>query len=354
MKTISYPKIGKTKEQKVFVSFYINNKRYRLFNGNRIEQQIEPNSFPIEQREAQAKLLAAEIYKHLCSGKVFKEYRKEKVLTGNNSELTLLKQALKVKLYSDFTTKYKEELKLAYSLLVSNISNDSIQREDIDNTMNHYKNRSSYNTLRKNLNSLFNQALELGLKDNPMRHIKRLRTKANLNKPFDDVRLILDEIRDFNFNLYLCCILTYGCLLRPHREVRELTWGDFSQDLTIIKLAGSRNKSGRNRIVPVPQYVQEVLAKGKPNNNIFSGTTKPLNPGYFKTLWGRFKKVSKLLEQDQTLYSFRHSGAINIYKRTGSLSKLQKAMGHSNMMVSMTYLRGLEISELEESDMPKI
>jgi hypothetical protein len=27
-------------------------------------------------------------------------------------------------------------------------------------------------------------------------------------------------------------------------------------------------------------------------------------------------------------------------------------MGHSNMMVSMTYLRGLEISELEESDMP--
>jgi len=29
-------------------------------------------------------------------------------------------------------------------------------------------------------------------------------------------------------------------------------------------------------------------------------------------------------------------------------------MGHSNMMVSMTYLRGLEIAELEESDMPII
>jgi len=26
-------------------------------------------------------------------------------------------------------------------------------------------------------------------------------------------------------------------------------------------------------------------------------------------------------------------------------------MGHSNMMVSMTYLRGLEISELKENDM---
>ena len=64
--------------------------------------------------------------------------------------------------------------------------------------------------------------------------------------------------------------------------------------------------------------------------------------------------MKKLLEQDQTLYSFRHSGAIEIFKRTGSLSKLQKAMGHSSLAVSLTYLRGLEVSELEESDMPMV
>jgi integrase len=73
---------------------------------------------------------------------------------------------------------------------------------------------------------------------------------------------------------------------------------------------------------------------------------------FYETIWGRFKKVSKLLQQDQTLYSFRYSGAIEIYKRTGSLSKLQKALGHSSLSVSLTYLRGLEVSELEESDMP--
>jgi integrase len=53
-----------------------------------------------------------------------------------------------------------------------------------------------------------------------------------------------------------------------------------------------------------------------------------------------------------TLYSFRHSGAIEIFKRTGSLTKLQKAMGHSSLNVSLTYLRGLEIVELKEEDMP--
>jgi len=55
-----------------------------------------------------------------------------------------------------------------------------------------------------------------------------------------------------------------------------------------------------------------------------------------------------------TLYSFRHSGAIEIFKRTGSITKLQKAMGHSSINVSLTYLRGLEIAELKESDMPII
>ena len=68
----------------------------------------------------------------------------------------------------------------------------------------------------------------------------------------------------------------------------------------------------------------------------------------------RFKKVSKLIGQDQTLYSFRHSGAIDIFKRTGSITKLQKAMGHSSINVSLTYLRGLEVPELNEDDMPMI
>ena len=55
--------------------------------------------------------------------------------------------------------------------------------------------------------------------------------------------------------------MTYGCLLRPHREIRELTWSDFSDDLKYIHLSGNRNKSGRNRIVPVPSYVRDILSK---------------------------------------------------------------------------------------------
>jgi len=38
----------------------------------------------------------------------------------------------------------------------------------------------------------------------------------------------------------------------------------------------------------------------------------------------------------KTLYSFRHSGAIKIFKRTGSITKLQKAMRHSFVNASLT------------------
>ena len=60
------------------------------------------------------------------------------------------------------------------------------------------------------------------------------------------------------------------------------------------------------------------------------------------------------MNKDQALYCFRHSGAIEIFKGTGSITKLQKAMGHSSINVSLTYLRGLEIPELTEEDMPMV
>jgi len=58
------------------------------------------------------------------------------------------------------------------------------------------------------------------------------------------------------------------------------------------------------------------------------------------------------LNKEQTLYSFRHSSAIEIFKRTGSITKLQKAMGLFTINVSLTYLRGLELTELKEEELP--
>jgi integrase len=80
-----------------------------------------------------------------------------------------------------------------------------------------------------------------------------------------------------------------------------------------------------------------MVQRGERHHNIFSGGQLPLNQECFKNLWSRFKRRSNLLKPGQTLYSFRHSGAIEIFKRTGSITKLQKAVGHSSINVRLTY-----------------
>jgi len=350
---LNYPKVH-LDHDKVFVSFYINQKRYRLYNGKRIGSTTSPNNYPIDQRFSIGNLLAAEVYKYLTEGGVLKKYQSDAVIIGKQTDRDYLTRALNNKLSGNYSKKYKEMLKHVYRLTIQEMKGDNLTSSNISDILLKYKSGVSYNTTRRHLNVLINEAVQLGMNHHPLKNIKSKRAKASLHKSLGNVKYLLDEIKQYNRNLHLCCLLTYGCLLRPHREIRELTWGDFTSDLSYIKLSGDRNKSGRNRIVPVPSYIREILIKGESNNNIFTNSIKPPNPYYFKTLWGRFKRVSKLIELDQTLYSFRHSGAIEIFKRTGSITKLQKAMGHSSINVSLTYLRGLEIPELKEEDMPMI
>jgi integrase len=116
----------------------------------------------------------------------------------------------------------------------------------------------------------------------------------------------------------------------------------------------------RNRIVPIPKYVKPYLEDFKtitnagPTFNVFTGKEEPFNNCYFATLWGKFKKKSQLLEPDQTMYSFRHGGALSVFEQSNSLVKLQQVMGHSSLQVSLTYLRGLDVKQLDVTDMPRL
>ena len=65
-----------------------------------------------------------------------------------------------------------------------------------------------------------------------------------------------------------------------------------------------------------------------------------------------------MLQKDSVLINSirnnRHTGAIEIYKRTKNLSILQQAMGHSTLAVTLGYVRGLEIPSLRLEGMPRL
>ena len=350
---IRFPKVHIDNKQLIYVSFSIKGKRIRLYNGKRINSPIDPNRHPIEQRFEMGKILASEVYKHILNDGKLLEFRSKKVIAGKLTDIEYLKQALDTKLSGGYSKKYTDMLSYCYRLIHDEIQNLQVDSKAIKNILSRYSSGVSYNTLKRHLKALINEARSQGMNSDPMDGVLSRKNKAKLHKPFDDVASILNEIKSFNKNLHLCSLLTYGCLLRPHREIRELCWKDISRGLNEIRLSGDRNKSGRNRIVPIPSYIRPFLKKEE-HGSVFEGFINPPNPEYFKTLWSRFKKQSKLLKQGQTLYSFRHSGAIKIFKRTGSITKLQKAMGHSSINASLNYLRGLEIAELKEEDMPML
>jgi len=351
---VNYPKVKSSTDQRVFIEFYQNKKRYRLFNGSKINVEIHPNSYPVRRRIEIGNQLASEVYSLLIKGVSMEMLKTSIHIKPNMRDIDYIKVALEKKLKENYSEKYKSMLRFSYRCLLKQNTTQTIASKHIKKIVGKYTAGVSQNTIRRHLSVLINEAKSIGMASDPMLHIKTKKTNAKLHKPYQNIAKILQAIKAYNPNLHLCCLMTYGCLLRPHREIRELTWSDFSDDLKYIHLSGNRNKSGRNRIVPVPSYVREILVKGNPKDNIFSNKPQPLNQDYFKTLWSRFKRQSNLLEQGQTLYSFRHSGAIEIFKRTGSITKLQKAMGHSSINVSLTYLRGLEIAELKEEDMPMV
>ena len=341
--SISYPKVCKRTDGKYYVDFRLNNKRVRIFSGRRINSSTAPNTFPIKHRRKEALKLVKEVYDYLSNN----NYSFLRVYNKLEQFDMLTVKKLKEPLSSD----YNKILKRLVSLLRSELaSKGSISVEFIDSISLKYKTITSYNTIRRHVNVLVNYLYENGF-DIKRSKLKSKRQTESLHKPIDDVKDLLERIKMFNENLYLCCVLTYCCLLRPHQEIRLLKWGDFNEDLSRISLSGNKVKSKRNRIVPVPYL---GLVKSHNNINIFTGEEKPYNRGYFSTLWKRFKRLNPEIDKDITIYSFRHSGAIEIFKRTGSLTKLQRAMGHSSLQVSLTYLRGLEVTELKEEDMPMV
>ena len=104
---LNYPRVNTNQNQKVFVSFFIQNKRYRLYNGSRIGSNTNPNSFPLEQRKSIANLLAAEVYNYLINGGVLESYRNNEIISGKLTDKDYLIRALKTKLKGTYSNKYK-------------------------------------------------------------------------------------------------------------------------------------------------------------------------------------------------------------------------------------------------------
>ena len=115
---LKYPKVHTDPNQKAFISFLINTKRFRLYNAKRIGSDTNPNSFPINQRNDVGKLMAAEVYRYLSNGGLLASYKTREVISGKMADKNFLSRALEAKLKGDYSGKYKSMLRLDYFKLL--------------------------------------------------------------------------------------------------------------------------------------------------------------------------------------------------------------------------------------------
>ena len=332
--------------------------KFRFYNGLAIGSHAKPNALPVSERKRAFDALLAQFMKAIRLG--WSPYNDWSMRLSRPITENILISALELKLKTKYSYHYEKKLRWIVACIQAQIGSKPITPKLIAEFVNDPKwTPAMRENLKRHLLSLEPQLREFGYKGTASKMINKSKVEEALHKPISNLEQVLEEIRAFNENLHLCVLLIYSCLLRPHREIRLLTWGDFNENLETVSLSGSMTKGKRNRVLPIQPTLHSLLMKKRghqkqPDINIFSNTPQPYAMDYFNGLWRRFKNQSNILEPGVTLYSFRHTAAIQVFVTSGSLHKLQTVLGHSSMLVSLTYLRGLDTPTINQADLPQI
>lgn len=353
------PKIilPKSLDERAYIIFYYNGKRVRVYNGKPFNLKIHPNrAQSLRERHRLLNILLFEL-KNALRKNIFTD----KLITQENEFNTTeaLKRSLNSKLESDLSNTYKRDLKTVHEQFVSFLNEnekqanlETLKLNRIEEFLAHFQSSGTYYmNKRRNLSVLLSNAGRIIDKPiNVVTKTSKRKVKSKLHKIYEpeQLRAVLGYLKQHQQHLYLCCLITFGCFLRPHKEVRKLTAGHFKKDISEIHLSGSENKGRKVRVVYVPDYVKQelenLLPSIKSTDNIFSKDLQPYNEAYFNTAWTRaWRKMHELgiVEKNHTIYSFRHTAAVDVYRRTKDVNLLKSLLGHSSILVTLKYLRGL-------------
>ena len=124
-KTVFYPKIHQRTDGRVEVVIFFQGKRMRLQSGRTFGVQLKPNSFPLDERLSQAKLLAAEIYSRLIAG--YNPYDKARVSgIADLSDCKVIQKVIKQKKAQGISKHYFTQLQYSFRMLQKKMKGDEI------------------------------------------------------------------------------------------------------------------------------------------------------------------------------------------------------------------------------------
>lgn len=353
-------KDNKDLSKRTYIELYFNNKRYKEYTGKSIGFKIFPNRATTSaERTALLKLLAKEILKRLADGTYRQQTEQSNLLVPSLKEA--LQTALQRKTNAGLLTDvYKRDLISVNDQFLSFLT--EAERHDSPSTLNssrveqflvRFNSSKSYYTRKRNdLASLFKEAA-IDLIFNPVHSTTFDHTsqREKIVIPFSEEQLArLFNCLQTNYpKLFLCCLISYNCWLKPHTEIRYLTKSNFTDNNTQITLNSLQSRNKDIRVVFVPEQARIVITPLLDSltdpQNIFTGRLEAPSSDYFVKQWRKMIKSLKnkdgdLVQENQSIFSFLHTAAVQTYNKTRDIERLQASMGHRSIDTTAKYLKG--------------
>jgi len=230
-------------------------------------------------------------------------------------------------------------------------------------------NNNTYNNNRRDLHSLWNMMIELGIAaENPVSKVPKRSSKPTANEAYSVEQLgqVFAAMEAKGRNLHICARLMFHAFLRPHKEVRLLQRKHIDFERGTVSVPAVLRKAGDVFTLPLQPELRAVLERWQvpdlsPNDYIIHATdpAQPVAEYYFRVLWTRIKHEllsAGTVRPEQTLYSVRHTAACLYYLKTKDIEELQRVMGHKDLETTLIYLRSLGIytKPIEVGNLPAL
>jgi integrase len=210
--------------------------------------------------------------------------------------------------------------------------------------------RTANNTMQ-HLLALFSKLQErTGIEKNPfkMKSLREPATSKNIAFTDEDRAKVEQYLLEHEPGVYLFTRLMYFAFIRPG-EILRLQFSHVHMRDSYITVHGLISKNGKTetaQIIPaLAQELQTRLISQKPDHYLFSTGIKPGKYPLSKQVpFRRHEKALKelgLLEKGYTLYSWKHTGAVNAYRAGVGIKELQSMLRHSSVQMTDIYLKSL-------------
>lgn len=163
---------------------------------------------------------------------------------------------------------------------------------------------------------------------------------------------LLDYLYEKDPMLWLHCNFVYFTAIRPRSELLKIRVDDIFFDDKKVAIRGEIAKNKKTefvRIAPKFYPIIEHLKYKAPGTYIFPSKASPYKPAGHNTYGDRFRVILDRLGfgREYQLYSWKHTGAIAVYKATKNIMALRDHCRHKDVATTQLYLRQLGLDDYD-------